>query len=150
MYYGGKTLSHFTAEDKLDDLISILKTNQNAAIVIDSDKKQENARINSTKARIRKEFDAIGGFCWITKGKEIENYISTQALRAKYGEDLPVLGQYDLFPEYIESKFKGFSSKKVSFSKGIVEHISSTNSKDVLDLKKQIEKLHGLIQKWNQ
>ena len=35
----------------------------------------------------------------------------------------------DLFPEYIESKFKGFSSKKVSFSKGIVEHISSTNSK---------------------
>lgn len=150
LYYGGKTLSHFTADEKLDDLISILKTNQNAAIVIDSDKKQESARINSTKARIRKEFDAIGGFCWITKGKEIENYISTPALRAMYGESLPVLGQYDLFPEYIDSKFKGFSSKKVPFAKGIVEHITAENSKDVLDLKKQIEKLYSLIQKWNQ
>lgn len=150
LYYGGKTLSHFTVDDKLDDLISILKTNKNAAIVIDSDKRQENARINSTKARIRKEFDAIGGFCWITKGKEIENYIPTQALRAMYGESLPALGQYDLFPEYIDSKFRGFSSKKVSFSKGIVEHITSENSKDILDLKKQIEKLYSLIQKWNQ
>lgn len=130
--------------DCLDDLISILKTNKNAAIVIDSDKRQENARINSTKARIRKEFDAIGGFCWITKGKEIENYIPTQALRAMYGESLPALGQYDLFPEYIDSKFRGFSSKKVSFSKGIVEHITSENSKDILDLKKQIEKLYSL------
>ena len=37
LYYGGKTLSHFTVDDKLDDLISILKTNKNAAIVIDSE-----------------------------------------------------------------------------------------------------------------
>ena len=116
MYYGGKSLSHFTVDDKLDDLISILKTNKNAAIVIDSDKRQENARINSTKARIRKEFDAIGGFCWITKGKEIENYIPTQALRAMYGESLPALGQYDLFPEYIVS-LGAFRRKKYHFPK---------------------------------
>lgn len=150
LYYGGKNLSHFTADDNLDDLISILKTNQNAAIVIDSDKRNESARINATKSRIRKEFEEMDGFCWITKGKEIENYISTDSLRSKFGESLPKLGQYDLFPDYINSKYKNFSSRKVTFAKSIVEHITADNSSDILDLKKQVEKLYSLIQAWNQ
>ena len=150
LYYGGKNLSHFTADDNLDDLISILKTNQNAAIVIDSDKRNDSSRINTTKSRIRKEFEEMDGFCWITKGKEIENYISTNSLRAKFGDSLSELGQYDLFPDYINSKYKNFSSRKVAFAKSIVEHITADNSKDILDLKKQIEKLYSLIQKWNQ
>lgn len=150
LYYGGKNLSHFTADDNLDDLISILKTNQNAVIVIDSDKRNDSARINATKSRIRKEFEEMNGFCWITKGKEIENYISTESLRTKYGDSLSKLGQYDLFPDYINSKYKNFSSRKVAFAKSIVEHITADNSRDVLDLKKQIEKLYSLIQRWNQ
>lgn len=150
LYYGGKTLSHFTADEKLADFISILKTNQNAAIVIDSDKRDEKARINATKSRIRKEFDSFGGFCWITKGKEIENYIPTAALREKFGESLSELGKYDLFPDYINAKYKSFSSKKVSFAREIVEYITEENSKDILDLKVQIEKLYRQIQLWNQ
>lgn len=150
LYYGGKNLSHFTADDKLDDLISILKTNQNAAIVIDSDKRNDSARINTTKSRIRKEFEEMDGFCWITKGKEIENYISTDALRTKFGDSLPELRPYDLFPDYINSKYKNFPSRKVAFAKSIAEHITADNSRDILDLKKQVEKLYSLIQKWNQ
>lgn len=150
LYYGGKNLAHFTADDNLDDLISILKTNQNAAIVIDSDKRNDNTRINATKSRIRKEFEEMDGFCWITKGKEIENYISTESLRTKYGDSLAELGQYDLFPDYISSKYKNFSSRKVSFAKSIIPHITADNSKDIMDLKKQIEKLYALIKKWNQ
>lgn len=150
LYYGGKNLSHFTADDNLENLISILKTNQNAAIVIDSDKRKDNARINATKSRIRKEFEDMEGFCWITKGKEIENYISTEGLRRKFGDSLPELGQYDLFPDYIDSKYKNFSSRKVAFAKSIVDYITAENSKNIMDLKKQIEKLYSLIQKWNQ
>lgn len=129
LYYGGKNLAHFTADDNLDNLISILKTNQNAAIVIDSDKRSDSDRINATKSRIRKEFEEMDGVCWITKGKEIENYISTESLRAKYGDSLPELGQYDLFPEYIKSKYKNFSSRKVAFAISIVEYITADNSK---------------------
>ena len=150
LYYGGKNLAHITANDNLDDLISILKTNQNAAIVIDSDKKSENERINKTKSRIKKEFDSINGFCWITKGKEIENYISTDTLRQKYGDTMPELGSYVLFPDYIKIKCKSFSSQKVAFAKSIVEYITIDNSKDIMDLKKQVEKLYSLIEKWNQ
>ena len=149
LYYGGKNLSHFTTDESLDELINILTTNQNVAIVIDSDKKKPRDRINSTKARIKREMVAVGGFCWITEGKEIENYLSTETIRAKFGEGVSVLEQYTLFPEYINGHFKNFKTQKVKFAKEIVEHITVENSESVLDLKKRIEELYSMIQKWN-
>jgi len=150
LYYGGKTLSHFSADERLDEFISILKTNQHAAIVIDSDKRNPTAKINQTKARIRREFETIDGFCWITKGKEVENYIPAAALQDKYGVILPELGPYDIFPEYISAQCKNFSTQKVPFAKSIVGHITTANSESILDLKKQIEKLYQIICRWNQ
>lgn len=149
LYYGGKNLSHFTTDESLDELINILTTNQNVAIVIDSDKKKPRDRINSTKARIKREMAAVGGFCWITEGKEIENYLSRETIRAKFGEGVSVLEQYTLFPEYINGHFKNFKTQKVKFAKAIMEHITVENSESVLDLKKRIEELYSMIQKWN-
>lgn len=68
----------------MNDLINILKTNRHAAIVMDSDKKTKSARINATKRRIRDEFFAIDSFCWITEGREIENYLSEQVVSQAY------------------------------------------------------------------
>lgn len=152
LYYGGKLISHYTASNPEieKDLISILTTNRNSAIIIDSDKRRQGANINSTKTRIKKEFEAINGFCWITKGKEIENYIPTECLEIKYGVSYrKKLGQYDLFPEYIKKQDKDFSSHKVLFAKSICEYVTAENSKNVLDLEKQIKKLYSTIQQWN-
>lgn len=149
LYYGGKNLSHFTTDENLNELINILTTNQNSAIVIDSDKKKSRDRINSTKVRIRNEMAAIGSFCWITEGKEIENYISTDTIRAKFGDIVPVLEQYTLFPDYIEKYFKNFKTRKVKFAKEILEHITEDNSESVMDLKKRVEELYSIIQRWN-
>ena len=149
LYYGGKNLSHFTTDENLNELINILTTNQNSAIVIDSDKKKSRDRINSTKVRIRNEMAAIGSLCWITEGKEIENYISTDTIRAKFGDVVPVLEQYALFPDYIEKYFKNFKTRKVKFAKEILEHITADNSESVLDLKKRVEELYSMIQRWN-
>lgn len=149
LYYGGKNLSHFTTDESLDELINILTTNQNSAVVIDSDKKKPRDRINSTKARIKREMIAIGAICWITEGKEIENYLSTDALKSKFGDSIPELKQYTLFPEYIEKYFKNFRTQKVKFAKEILEHITADNSESVLDLKKRIEELYTMIKKWN-
>ena len=150
LYYGGKNLSHFTTEESLDELINILTINQNSVVVIDSDKKKSGDRINSTKARIKKEMLAIGSICWITEGKEIENYLSTDALKRKFGEGVSELKQYTLFPEYIEKHFKNFKTRKVKFAKEILEHITVDNSESVLDLRKRVEELYARIQKWNQ
>lgn len=77
MFYGGRLLNHLSGEDdSLDqDLINLLAINRNSFIVIDSDKKKEESSINPTKQRIWKEF---GEKCWITKGREIENYLNTE------------------------------------------------------------------------
>lgn len=152
LYYGGRLISHYTASNPEieKDLISILTTNRNSAVIIDSDRKNKNAKINTTKARIKKEFEEINGFCWITQGKEIENYISTESLENKYGIVFrKKLGQYDIFPDYIRRHDKNFSNHKVAFAKSVSEHITAENSKNILDLEKQIKKLYATIQQWN-
>ncbi|MCD7770544.1 MAG: ATP-binding protein [Oscillospiraceae bacterium] len=150
LYYGGRILAHYSAnENAQSDLISILTTNRNAAIIIDSDQKSDEGTINDTKTRIYDEFSKIGDFCWITKGKEIENYIPAASINDKYGSSLDNVGQYELFPTYISEIDSSFSNHKVSFARGIVEHITKENSSEMLDLETQIKKLYESIQAWN-
>jgi predicted ATP-dependent endonuclease of OLD family len=82
MFYGGRLLSHLTAnDDEITDFISLRSLNRNSAILIDSDKASPHAKINDTKARISREFDNNGLHCWITKGREIENYLNYAELQ---------------------------------------------------------------------
>ena len=150
LYYGGRVLSHYSGDEHAqNDLINILTTNRNAAIVIDSDRRKAKSPINATKARIRNEFAAINGFCWITQGKEIENYIPAEAINAKYGSTLKNIEQYELFPDYIVKQEKYFTTRKVPFAKEIAKHITKENSAEMLDLEKQVRKLYEAIQSWN-
>lgn len=152
-YYGGRLLSHYTADDKIDllgELISILTTNRNSAIVIDSDKTSQRNPINATKKRIKEEFEKIELYCWITKGKEIENYIACDAISQKYSiQKIKQCGQYELFPDYIKKREPHFSDRKVTFARDIRKFITRSNSESILDLKKQIESLFNQIEKWN-
>ncbi|MCH8863415.1 MAG: AAA family ATPase [Proteobacteria bacterium] len=94
MPYGGRLLNHFEGlpPDEVKKGIAILGINRNAAVVIDSDKKRVGksgrifSKINDTKCRIRDEVKRVGGFVWITEGKEIENYISIETLRQFLGK----------------------------------------------------------------
>ena len=149
MYYGGRLLSHFTTEET-DGLINILTTNRNAAIVMDSDKRKEEDSINETKSRIIEEFKKTNMFAWITEGKEIENYVSSDAIRAQF-DNAPKkqCGKYELFPDYIEKCRPNFGSEKVSFANSVKDHITAENSKKVLDLEKQIKTLYTQIENWN-
>lgn len=148
LYYGGRLLSHYSTED-MDDLINVLVTNRNSAIVIDSDKKSPSARINETKKRIKQEFYSHNLFCWITKGKEIENYLSSNCINEKYGINKEQIGQYEIFPDYIKTECKSFQNQKVKFSTEIVDYINDVDTDNILDLKKQITSLYNEIKSWN-
>lgn len=148
MYYGGRLLSHYTMKEA-DDMINVLMTNRNAAILIDSDKRTKNSRINDTKKRIREEFQSNNMFCWITKGKEIENYIPWEAINKKYPRIDKQCGEYELFPEYIKTVYPGFVQSKVKFAKEICPYITKENSSELLDLQKNIKLLIEQIKKWN-
>lgn len=149
LYYGGRLLSQYSATEETE-LINIITTNRNAAIIMDSDKRYKAASINSTKKRIIKEFEALNMFSWVTKGKEIENYLSKDALErmndVKIEEEC---GQFELYPEYVEAYYKNFSQKKVPFANKIKRFITYENSANVLDLKKQVVNLYDQISKWN-
>lgn len=150
LYYGGRLLSQYSAEEETD-LISIITTNRNAAIVMDSDKKNQAAPLNSTKKRIIEEFNKLGMFHWVTKGKEIENYIPKEAIEQRFEKEIKKeCGKYDLFPEYIKSYDKNFTSRKVPFANEIKDYITKENSLPILDLKDQITKLYASIRKWNE
>lgn len=100
VFYGGRLLSHLSAEDpdSADDGVAILRVNRNACIVIDSDRRSMPDEINATKRRIISEMQAIGALSWVTDGREIENYIP-----------FPVLQEY--FPHLkLKSAPKAFES----------------------------------------
>lgn len=81
MFYGGRLLAHLTGNDsEVDDFISLLHLNRNSAIIIDSDRRRAGAGLNATKSRIKGEFAKGPGVCWITDGREIENYIPRDLL----------------------------------------------------------------------
>ena len=83
MFYGGRLLSHLKADySEVDEFIELRSLNRNLAIVIDSDRASAHARINDTKTRIQKEFDEHGGYAWVTKGQEVENYVPHSLLQS--------------------------------------------------------------------
>lgn len=130
--------------------INILTTNRNAVIVIDSDRKRTNGRLNDTKVRIRDEFIKNKMPCWITKGKEIENYLSVDAISKAFGKvRKKQCGQFEAFSDYIKSSSSLYNSSKVGFANKMIEHMEADNV-EVLDIKEQILKLAKYIEKWNE
>jgi len=157
VFYGGRLLAHLSASDpneELDELIKILLVNRNAIIVIDSDKKNKPQPINDTKKRILKEIEEINGICWITKGREIENYIPSEALVSLYNQKTTKkLGQYDSFSEYLDTIKKGegkkFLSNKVRFAERIRSNLTKENLSSVLDIDERIKEVSKRIKSWN-
>lgn len=150
-YYGGRLLAHYTCNDeesKTNELINVLKTNRHAAIVMDSDKRTKNSHINATKRRIRDEFKSLGSFCWITEGREIENYLSGRAISDFYHKYISQIDKFDSFPDYIRSLDANFANHKVESARNYSDFITEDNSCNILDLKDKIEQLYKEIKKW--
>ena len=86
VFYGGRLLSNLSLEDE-EDLINLMNVNRNAIIVLDSDKKNIKFPLNKTKKRILEEAEKNGIMTWVTKGREIENYIPEEILKKHYGKE---------------------------------------------------------------
>lgn len=101
MFYGGRLLSHLSARDDVDEFISLRRLNRYITILIDSDRATQRTRLNTTKQRVRAEFNEGPGFAWITAGREIENYIPPtlleEAVKAVHPRAVSLVhtGRYD-------------------------------------------------------
>lgn len=153
MFYGGRLLSHLSADDpEINDFISLRRLNRNICIIIDSDKKNNNAQINATKARVVEETLNGDGFAWVTAGREIENYVPQEILKQAHAElDINydrVKGtkKFDKACEYYTKEGELQTQDKVRFAKKIVDLSSDL---DILDLSDKLRSLVEYIHRCN-
>jgi len=111
MFYGGRLLSHLTAQDdEVTEFINLRRINHNMAILIDCDKTKSGDRLNHTKKRVLEEMGAKPGYAWVTEGREVENYVNSDVLLEAVRDCHPGAvrlqhtGQYDHALTYIDKK----------------------------------------------
>ncbi len=166
MFYGGRLLSHLSVDDEeVSEFIQLRALNRHLAIIMDSDKPSPQARINATKQRLKDEFAKGGGVAWVTKGREIENYIKHDRLQRSvqslyeniYGaalEESPY--NHALHFELANAKRRAGSLggdtiktdvDKVKVSRAVVG--DGVHDLDVLDLRERIGELVDMIRRAN-
>ncbi|BCH07707.1 hypothetical protein MesoLj131c_19650 [Mesorhizobium sp. 131-3-5] len=161
MFYGGKLLSHLhaMAPEDANKLISLLALNRNAAILMDSDRhfgkpadgkkpaRKPRMKLNDTKTRLKDELSAMGGYVWITEGREVENYLSQPLLRRVTGDITVDIGKYASVPE--SSALSKFNGDKVALAHRVAELTERADLDGHLDLAAMVGGLCGVIGGWN-
>lgn len=160
MFYGGRLFSHLTANDQddatevVDDLISVRKLNRNAVIIFDSDKDSFRAKLNSTKLRLKTEYDSGAGFAWVTKGREIENYLDPdlleESVKAVHPSASNIIGKSEWHNLLKYKNLKGKMEQTANKVK-VARHYVANNSADItrLDLKDRLNQLVVFIRHAN-
>lgn len=161
MFYGGRLLSHLTAnDDEVSEFISLRTLNRNIALVMDSDREADNSEINATKKRLISEFSKSSGIAWLTTGREIENYIEPSVLHSclkEYYGDTYVrasrTGQFDHALYFYRKSTSGNGRSELFKSADkikIARKVCDTESmSDRLGLYNQIDEIINMIKSAN-
>ena len=134
VFYGGRVLAQFSFADDGSDLVNAVSLSREFAVVIDSDKKTKESAVNKTKLRVAEEIETLGGFCWVTQGREMENYLSDTVIGNLAAEDSNITVPKDEFAQVLDPE----KVKKVDFARRAIEVASDDWP---LDLKKQVLEL---------
>ncbi|MFF2298622.1 AAA family ATPase [Arthrobacter sp. NPDC058127] len=134
MFYGGALLNHLAVDDKATkEFIALLRINQNLAVVIDSDRKDANDRLNDTKLRILDEIKEIDAVAWVTDGYTLENYALPEALQAVIESEYPDKTYQvptDRHTSPLARTFANFKTKpsKITVARGMAERSQGENT----------------------
>ncbi|QRN82671.1 AAA family ATPase [Chloroflexota bacterium] len=159
MFYGGKLLSHLTPsnDESIDNFISLSKLNQQLMIIMDSDISPSRKVINATKKRIKDEFVEFSDLAWITKGREIENYLNPDLLfeavkvchPRKGVTKLDGSGQFECVTKFVKNNNELETYDKLRVALKYIE-IEEQPDFSVLDLEKKIKTVTNFIRESNQ
>jgi AAA15 family ATPase/GTPase len=154
MFYGGKLLSHLTASDEqINDFISLSRLNRNSIIVIDSDIENEEENINDTKKRIVKEFEEHNKIAWVTKGREIENYINPELYERcvlKIHSSAEKLENKSIFSNLPRYNKKGSSEISIASKLEVAKEVTKYEvNLSILDLQDRINSVCDFIKEAN-
>lgn len=154
LFYGGRLLSHLNAdygEEDAAESICILRANRHAILLMDSDRSTSGGKINSTKTRVKQEIEAIGGYAWISDGREIENDIAAQAF-GRLDPRLSIgLKSFDEVEKVIEAQM-GTAGKRLAQSKAVLaSRLAPLIERDDIGPKLlgHLEECVARIRRWN-
>lgn len=121
---------------------------------MDSDKKNADTSINSTKTRILNEFENFGGLGWVTKGKEVENYIPSEVVDTFWEQqDSSQVEQFESFFEYLDNIVTGqgtkYKGEKPLLAENLIPNMTKDNLNGILDLNEKMNLVCSTIQGWN-
>ncbi|WP_310379772.1 AAA family ATPase [Flavobacterium sp.] len=157
MFYGGRLLSNLSFDYDLinDELIPLLKLNTNSFVVMDRDGKTISQKLNDTKLRIQSELG--NNNVWVTKGREIENYLSNNSIKEWIDKNYKIKSNFEneintKLEESISSianseKIK-YNLNKNKYASEIIQFIKKEDL-NILDLNSNISNLVETIKKWN-
>ena len=138
VYYGGRLLAHYTAcdptDEEVDNYINVLAVNSKAFFVMDSDQVSSEAPLDKRKVHIIQKLEEKHIQYWVTKGREIENYLDLS-------KDNIQLGQFDK----LENMPTVLNLDKINFAK---QHCKDVVF-DKYNLDESINLLANEIARWN-
>ncbi|RAP40398.1 hypothetical protein BYZ73_15770 [Rhodovulum viride] len=160
LFYGGGLIKHLSADDDaVDAFIRLRQLNRNLAIVIDSDKSSPKAPLKPAAQRLLDEMRDSECVVWITKGREIENYVDPAVLQDAFKACHPTIyrnpdkvGQYDHAFYFVRKNVRKPEDKvytkgdKVGAALRVCEKPADLS---MLDLKARIGELAAMIRRAN-
>lgn len=155
-YYGGSILANLDAtipQSKYDDALNVFRINKNVIFIGDSDRRNAGGKLKPRVKSLINSLNKTHAYHWITKAKEIENYIPAEAFSAVHSK--PVnhqIGEYDFIQDHL--KKLGFSKAteyrdKVGKASQYSEHFTKENLRFRPELDSVMEKICSQIRRWN-
>lgn len=165
-FYGGALLgrSQFVDPDEADEreFTNLLWVNPRVIVVADGDRTAASGEGSGMKhrlVRVKQEVEKLpDGHIWITKAKEIENYLPGEILSELFNKpNLPSPGQYDYFfptegskgQSYLLRKAKRKTVDKTDMALSAVSHMTVENLMDRFDLEVEVKVIIERIRGWN-
>ncbi|MHA6195666.1 AAA family ATPase [Pseudomonas wadenswilerensis] len=156
IFYGGSVLANITTAPPDQDIkkaVNALAINRNFAFVCDSDRSHSRGKLKNRVVELLEENLSPTGHIWVTRCKEIENYIPTEAFAAVYGTSITeTISEYEPIQDYMvrnhltkATEYRDKHQKAMAF----VPHFNKSNLAFRPELDKEIPKLIDLIRSWN-
>jgi hypothetical protein len=156
VFYGGSVLANIDAslpEAETREAIKAFKINRNFAFVCDSDRKHANGSLKPRVATLINEVADTRALVWVTRCKEIENYIPKEAFEIVHNvKNLQQIGEFEPIQDYLNnnriSKAKAYTDKH-NKAFAYADHLTQENLAFRPELGEQVMELVNKIRAWN-
>lgn len=161
-FYGGSLLARvqFEPSDEETELTNLFQINPNIVVVCDGDRETEDTPLKCRVERIRVEVEKIkkitSAHIWITKAREIENYLPSSVLETALDlQSIPDPGQYESFfprsesSSYLKERLNKKHIDKMDLAIVSTSHMTKENMADRFEWDDQIRTITETISSWN-